>query len=407
MALTQTEAGPYRLVVITSWMFSHATAWAIASGIGILLPSISSEFQLSYTQQGLISSVPIWANIALAIPLSIWTTSYRPNILTTVTLALGTLFVFLQASASTFIILLASRLAFGLTMAAREPARVRLMQQWFPPREFLLVNGVTAGILCFVYSAILVATPLFLNAFSNDWRATMYLFSGLFALLAILWAIVGHQRVTQEYQLRNTRKEASLLKGVLRHRELWMTGLGFLGATLPCGAFLAFYPTFMLDWYNFPLTLSGLVLALSFVVGGITSFAINRIPTDWTSRAKVLYLFGLIMPCSYIVLLLSNSLPLLLIVAVVNGITWAFFPILLTVIFHLSDLRIKEVPIAHAFMFTTFSLGMATGPILTGFLHDTLDNPAAVLICMSLPAFSIVVAGFSVRNLAYVTTHET
>ena len=185
-----------------------------------------------------------------------------------------------------------------------------------------------------------------------------------------------------------------------------MTGLGFLGATLPCGAFLAFYPTFMLDGYNLPLTLSGLVLALSFVVGGIISFAINRIPTDWTSRAKVLYLFGLIMPCSYIVLLLSNSLPLLLIVAAVNGITWAFFPILLTVIFHLSDLRIKEVPIAHAFMFTTFSLGMATGPILAGFLHDTFDNPAAVLICMSLPAVSIVIAGFSVRNLAYVTPSE-
>ena len=101
--------------------------------IGILLPSISSEFQLSYTQQGLLSSTPVWTFALLTIPLSVWLVRYRVTTLTTVTLALATLFVFLQASAATFAILLACRFAFGLTMAAREPTRVRLMQQWVPP----------------------------------------------------------------------------------------------------------------------------------------------------------------------------------------------------------------------------------------------------------------------------------
>ena len=107
MALTQTEAGPYRWVVMTSWILSHATAWAAVMTIGILLPSISSEFQLSYTQQGLLSSIPVWTFVFLTIPFSVWLIRYRPTTLTTVTLALATLFVFLQASVTTFAILLA------------------------------------------------------------------------------------------------------------------------------------------------------------------------------------------------------------------------------------------------------------------------------------------------------------
>ena len=406
MALTQTEAGPYRWVVIISWMLSNATAWAIALMIGILLPSISAEFQLTYTQQGLLSSIPVWTFTVLTIPFSVWLVRYHSTTVTTVTLALATLLVFLQASATTFAILLACRLAFGLTMAAREPARVRLMQQWFPAREFLLVNGVTVGIMSFVFSAMLVATPIFLDAFNNDWRITLYVFSGFSTLLTILWVILGRQRVTQEDQLRNARMEPRLLKGVLRHKELWIAGFGLMGANLSTAAFLAFYPTYMLDRYHVSLTVSGAVLALTFLVGGIISFGIHWVATDWKTRANVLYLCGIAMPCSFIVLLLTDSFPLLLIAAVVNGLAWGFFPILLTVTFHLRDIRIKEIPVGHAFLFANISLALAIGPLLAGFLQDTFNNLAAILISMSLLSLSPAIAGLFVGALTDVPTSD-
>jgi cyanate permease len=374
--------------------------------IGILLPSISSEFQLSYTQQGLLSSIPIWTYTVLSIPLSLWLIRYRPTTLTTVTLVLATLIVFLQASVTTFAILLACRFAFGLTMAAREPARIRLMQQWFSEREFLLVNGVTVGILCFSFSAMLVATPIFLDAFNNNWRTTLYVFGGVSTLLTILWVILGRQRVTEEDQLQNTRMETGLLKGVLRHKELWMAGFGLIGAHITSAGFLAFYPTYMMDRYHVSLTVSGAVLALTFLVCGITCFGINRIAADWKMRANVLYLCGLAMPCSFVVFVLTDSFPLLLTAAVVNGLSWAFFPILLTVTFYLRDIRIREVPVGHAFLFTAISLGLATGPLLTGFLQDTFNNLAAVLIVISLLPISVAIAGLFVARLPNVQTSE-
>ena len=185
-----------------------------------------------------------------------------------------------------------------------------------------------------------------------------------------------------------------------------MAGLGFLGSNLASAGFLAFYPTYMLDMYHVSLTVSGAVLALTFLVGGITSFGISRIAANWKTRANVLYLCGLAMPCSFVVLVLTDSFPLLLTAAVVNGLSWGFFPILLTVTFHLRDIRIREIPVGHAFLFTNISLGLATGPLLTGFLQDTFNNLAAVLIVISLLSISVAIAGLFLGRLPNVQTSE-
>ena len=144
---TKSGSGPYRWLVIVLWMLTHATGWVVVLGIGILLPSIATEFRLSYSMQGLLASGPLWANTVLYIPLSIWLARYPPKLLTTITLVLGMVFLFFQASSSLFAVLLVSRFAFGITIPAREPARMLLMQQWFPSREFFLVNAVTARVI--------------------------------------------------------------------------------------------------------------------------------------------------------------------------------------------------------------------------------------------------------------------
>ena len=398
MESTQTEAGPCRWAVIILWMVCHSTAWATVFAIGILLPSISAEFQLSYLQQGLLSSAPVWANVALTIPFSVWVTRYSPTTLTTVTLALGVLGIILQASSVWFVFLLVSRLAFGITMAAREPARAMLTQQWFTAGEFMRANGITAGILSFVFAGLILATPQLLDASSNDWRTTMYLISGFSALLTILWAILGRDRVKVN-QLRPTRRMANPLGPVLRHKELWMAGLGMLGASMTFSSFFAFYPTLMLDRFHFALGYSGAILAVVYLAGGVTSMVIGRIATNWRSRPRFLYLFGVLMVGTSIGLVVTDSLPLLFSIAVLNGIAWGFFPILLTVAFHLPGIRIQEIPVAYAVLLTVVSLGMAVGPPLAGLLQEGLENMVMVFVVMSLLSLSVTTSGIFLRGL--------
>ena len=367
--------------------------------IGILLPSIAAEFHLSYGMQGLLASGPLWANTILYLPLSIWLVRYSPRLLTTITIVLGTLFVLLQASSSLFIVLLISRFALGITLAAREPARMLLMQQWFHSREFLWVNSITVCVLSFAFFGATLATPYVLTFFGDDWRSTLYFFGGLTGGLAILWVILGRERKTHQYLSYIAQSSTVNWQNVLRHKELWLAALGLLGTNISASTFIAFYPTFMLERYDFPLKYSAFILSANWLVCGLAGLIVARLATNWTSRSRILYTCGLILPSSYLLLIFTDSLPLLFVALIANGIGWCFFPILLTITLHLPGIHVKEVPVAHAFLFASVSFGLAMGPLLAGFALDTLGNPLVVLGIMSLASLSVIGSGISARIL--------
>ena len=131
----------YRWIVIGLWLLCGVAGVMVLSTFGLLLPAISSDLHLSPSQQGLLSSAAFWGNLALAVPLSLWTSRYPAKVLTTVTLVLGILLLFLQSWAPAFAYLLVGRLGFGITLLARIPARALLIRQWFPQREIVLVTA--------------------------------------------------------------------------------------------------------------------------------------------------------------------------------------------------------------------------------------------------------------------------
>ena len=79
------ETSKYRWVVMSVWFTATVMGFMVASTVGILLPSISEELNLSPSQQGMLGSSAFWGNLILAIPLSWWTSRYGPKLLTTVT----------------------------------------------------------------------------------------------------------------------------------------------------------------------------------------------------------------------------------------------------------------------------------------------------------------------------------
>ena len=126
---------------------------------------------------------------------------------------------------------------------------------------------------------------------------------------------------------------------------------------------------------------------------------IGRIATDWRLRLRFLYFFGVLMVGTSLGLIVTESLPLLFSIAVLNGIAWGFFPILLTVPFHLPDIRAHEVPVAYVVLMTVVSLGLAVGPPLAGLLQEGLENLVVVFVVMSLLSLSVVISAIFLRDL--------
>jgi MFS family permease len=366
------------------------------STIGILLPAISADLSLSPGQQGTLSSAAYWANVALGVPLSWLTSRFSPKKLTSVTLILATLFLFFQAWAPVFVALLIGRLAFGFAAVAQQPARALLIQQWFRPREIIFVNGLSNVLFGLVVGGGLLAFPFILNSFGDDWRATLRIFGVLFAVLAVLWVAFGRDRATTEVR-RQAPRETKVVRGALGYRDLWIVGLGFLGATLPFGAYLSFYPTLMLEEYQIPLRWSGGILALGVAVGGVGGLGIAYLASTRNREGVFLQVLGVLMAGTYAGMALAGSIPAQLVLSFFNGVAWGFFPILITVPFHLPGIRPRQVAVAIAFTLMTTSAGTALGPLITGFLHEGMDSLKLALFAVSFASLTLCVAGTVLR----------
>lgn len=398
MTGTPDQASDYRWVVMGVWLTASVSGFMILSTLGILLPAISEDLELSPAQQGLLGSAAYWGNLALAIPLSWWTSRYSPKILTTVTLLLGTGFLFMQGWAPVFAVLLLGRLAFGITIIARQPARAFLMQQWFPQREVVLVNGIANAMFGLVVGGGLAAAPFILSALGDDWRTTLNLFGGLFAVLTILWVAFGRERVTTDFRRLLASQDTSVLKGTLRHRDLWIGGLGFVGATTAWSAFLSFFPTMMLNDHQVSLRWSGSILALGVFMGGVSGLAVSWAVSVTTKGNTILLALGALMAASFAGMTLTGSIPLLIGLTFINGIGWGFWPVLYTVPFHLTGIRPRELAMGIAFMMMMSSIGTTLGPLLTGLLQEASGDLRLSLLIMSFGALSVSIAGMFLRT---------
>ena len=387
----------YRWTVMVVWLFSSVSSFMVLNTLGILLPAISADLDLSPSQQGLLGSASHWGNIALAIPLSWATSRLSPKWLTAATLLVATGCLFLQSWAPVFIVLLAGRLMFGISNIAQMPARALLTRQWFPPREVIYLNGLSNVLFGLVVGGGLVLAPVILDLTNGDWRATLRIFGLYFAGITLLWTLVGRERTNVADQDVGAEKGLDVVKGALGHRDLWIGGLGFAGATMSFGAFLAFYPTLMLEEFDISLRLSGMILALGVVVGGIGGIGIAWAASTHGREGNYLQVLGILMIGTNLGMVLTGSVPALFVLSFFNGVAWAFFPILVTVPFHLPGIKPRELAVAFAFTMMMTSVGTSLGPLFTGYLQEGLDDLKMALFLISFTSISLILAGSTLR----------
>ena len=349
----------------------------------------------------MLGSSAFWGNMLLAVPLSWWTARYGPKILTTVTMSLGTGLIFFQSWAPSFVILLAGRMAFGITIIARQPAQALLTQQWFLKREIVMVNSLSNALFGMVVGGGLASSPIILDSLGDDWRTTFRTFGILFVVLTVLWAVLGRERQTANQPGGRPALSLGALRQTLSYRDLWIVGFGFMGATGAWSAFLAFYPTLMLDVHQMSLKMSGGALALAVLVGGISGLGFGYAVMTWGRGGTYLQALGILMAGTYVGMTLTGSAPTVLGLNLLNGVAWGFWPVLYTVPFHLRGIQPQQVAVALAVMMALTSLGMLLGPLVAGFLQEALDGLKWPLLVIGLAPLSLTIAGTVIRSPAW------
>ncbi|MDA0265051.1 MAG: MFS transporter [Chloroflexi bacterium] len=379
------------------WLFSSVSSFMVLNTLGILLPAISADLDLSPSEQGLLGSASHWGNIALAIPLSWATSRLNPKWLTAGSLTLATLCLFLQSWAPVFFLLLLGRLMFGISNIAQQPARALLTRQWFPAREVIIVNGLSNVFFGLVVGGGLALAPVVLGFLDGDWRMTLRIFGLYFAGITVLWVVLGKTRTSDADGNTPAPQGLNVIKGALRHRDLWLGGLGFVGATMSFGAFLAFYPTLMLEEFDISLRLSGGILALGVVVGGVLGLGVGWAASTSGREGNFLQALGVLMIGTNLAMIITGNVPVLFLMSLLNGVAWAFFPILVTVPFNIPGIRPRELAVAFAFTMMMTSVGTSLGPLITGLIQEAFGDLQLALFVISFTSVSLIIAGNTLR----------
>ncbi len=385
---------PYRWVVLTALMAGNACFSLVGLALGILLPSMVAEMNLTPLESGWLGASFRLGNILLALPLGFLLSRHSPRAMITVTFVAAAVLTFGQAFAPLFGVLLACRALFGIAQTARNPSRALYLTQWFPPREIMLANGLFIGATGIAEAATLSLTPIILNLMGS-WRLTFAVYGVYILAVTGLVFVLARERVTPAYREAMASQEKLSFWSVFRYKDLWLASIGAFGATFAWWAFATFWPTFMLSTYAMPLTLSGFLYGLVSLGMTLAALVVGwRVPNPAVNR-MVIAACGIAMTIGSLGLMSTSSVALLVLGAAVTGLAWGFVPIAQSVPYQIPGIKPRETAVAVSFISTMFMVGGAAGPFVAGAIYQTSGSLHLALVVCAIAPLTLTATGFS------------
>ena len=297
-----------------------------------------------------------------------------------------------SAWAPTFAVLLIARMGLGAIYLSTQPPRTLLILQWIPRRHIGLANSILFSILEAMLGLGYIVLPLLL-VWLGGWRDTLYTCAGVCLVASVLWMILGRDRITPEYSEGMKSQVKTPLGSLFKYREPWILGLGVAGAMVGHIAFVTFWPTFTGDEYGTPIALAGLVLGLNALAAAPAILGVTTLPFFARRSPMVLIVCGLGLNLTYIGLLFTGSVPILVVLWILSGISLSFLPLMVTTIYSLPGIKPREVAVAVALVYTLLWVGSAIGPLIAGFVQEATDDLRLALIITSFGPLVLTAVG--------------
>ena len=394
---TQPEyIGPYRWVIVTSVTTLTGAHLVIIYIIGLLLPDMIEDLDLSPTEQGWVGSSVLLANLVMAIPLNTLLSRFKPwRIIAIMSVAVAG-FGFLQGWSPILAVLIIGRVGVGLGFAATMAPRALMLQQWSTQRRIALTNGAWVSGVDVVMGVGFLVTP-FVLAWVGSWQGVYYFWGFVSLGLAALWLVFGKERSTGEYRQRMATQLGSPLTVFRKYPELWIVGLGMFGGMTANTGFQTFWPRLAQEQLSIDPKIVALTLAFQAFATAPLGFLVNAVPRFVGKQPLILAFGGLAVTASYVGLLFVTDTRVVLLLGIAEGVSRVYFPVLMTMVFQLPGVKPREAGVGLTFIETCIWGGGALGPLVVGFVEEaTGDLRTAILVICFAPLVLIPVAGLLV-----------
>lgn len=398
----------FRWTVATIFFLAYMIAGADRANIGVVVPFIKSEFELSNTDIGALASLFYLTYAAIQIPAGYFYSRFGIKKLMTVSLVLTSLSTLLIGIVSSVLQLKMARALLGAAEGPINIGIIAVINRWFPPREKGLATGIFISAMKFAPAFVPPLCALIVSVWG--WREVFYVFAVPGFIIALLWWTlvkddpaqsrhcnaaevdyinektdvvhadirpVPSRNFTRLDRIIRTRNVALLAdnKSILKSWDLWACALGYgllVGITY---AIMTWVPSYLVSVKHYSVMKMGIVASAPWVgailgnlIGGWLSdrvFDKRRKPAMLiTSASTVVMMFALLNSPTDPVLLAG----LFLLAGIMLNIGFSTF-----LVYPMGLASKDNVPFAASIVNTCGSLGGAFAPFVVGLILDRYD----------------------------------
>jgi ACS family D-galactonate transporter-like MFS transporter len=378
------------------------------SALGVALPSISEDFELTATMKGVILSAFFWTYCLLQIPGGLAADRFGPRKVIGIASAIWGTFTALTGLAVNGFMLILARLGLGAFEAPYMASASKLVSNWMPPKRrasgvTLIDSGAPLGA---AFGGLLIA---WLITATGSWRWS-------FVIVGISTVVIGflvflyirnhpfeHKLVNAaEVELVSAEDEAEGPKPGVSAKNVTAMVIGRLGWAMVFWGLVTWGPTYLSQARGLDLQAMGFATFLIFLCGAVgeilSGFLADKLQKRFSRNFSFKLLFGG-----------SGALSLAALIALpfVSDATTAVVLLCVGVFFNLFGGLYWTIPamlakkekvglVGGVMNFAGTSAGIIV-PIVAGVLLDVTGDFIAVLVFLAAAAAVYLVASLSIN----------
>ncbi|NEW90736.1 MFS transporter [Rhodopseudomonas sp. BR0M22] len=426
---SQSQASRYRWIVLLLIFLSYMIAGADRANIGVVVPFMKKEFELSNTDIGAMASLFYLGYAFIQVPVGLLYEKFGVRRIFTFAMVATSLSTMFLGFAHSALQLKIGRVLLGLAEGPINVGILTVINRWFPPHEKATAVGVFMSSIKFAPAVVPPLCAFIIYTFG--WREVFYIFAlpGLF--IAAIWffcvsddprrsrfanaqevAYIESTAVTDGSAPTDgvkTRAGWPILDRLIMAREIqpladnvailrswnvWGCALGYGFIVGVAYAIMTWVPTYLINVKHYPLFQMGFVAATPWVgaiignlIGGVLSdrlFDKRRKPVMiLTAASTVLMMYALIYSPGDPFLLAG----LFIATGILLNLGYSTF-----LVYPMGLVAKDKVPLASAIVNTVGSLGGAFAPFVVGMILDrySWDMVFLFLAASSLATLALV-----------------
>jgi predicted MFS family arabinose efflux permease len=350
------------------------------NAIGALTEPIRKEFHLSDTEVGLLGSVFTWLYAVVGVPIGNFADRKSRKTILAAGIVVWSALTGTAALASSYAILLFSRLGFAVGEAAVAPTAASWIGDLFPaakraaPLALFMIGVPLGGALAYFFSG-----PI---AQAFGWRSAMVVAAApALLLIPLLLRLKEPRRGAAEAGHEHSEMGFQAIKAVAKIPTMWWIIASGALLNFNMYALGTFMPAFLSRIHHVTLAQSGIDTGITYAIGGIGGTLIAMWMGDRIIRTRrngrLLWAAGitaLAAPTAYFSILSTDLVAAIAFMTLSYGALCTYYGLVYSSI---QDIVAPAMRAMSIYFMAMYLCGAGFGPLLTGRVSDLMARRAA------------------------------